>query len=227
MIAPSVTSATSKGNKKTYPPSSNQQSAISSQSGGTVGSSDNRNPSQHRVADSTTVSLSSSTEPIMHSRVSSPSKSDQANTTPTVTAPGSPSSHSADRRVVDTTTNRLSSNQLRASSVINLSKSRQMSPDEISVLELGLNFCPSVKEINKEQLADDYFHFIRRLKLREYFSGADDDTNELDDSPTSPDRCASTWKQCNPDFYPEEVKENRSAGLEWFVEQFLSESRHA
>ena len=112
--------------------------------------------------------------------------------------------------------------QLRTSSVINLSKKRTLTPDEISVLEFGLNFCPSVKEFNKEKLADDCFHFIRRLKLKEYFSGTATDTAEVDDEPTEPDRAPSKWKQTNPDYYPEEVRNNRSEGLRWFIDKFLS-----
>jgi hypothetical protein len=56
--------------------------------------------------------------------------------------------------------------QLKSSSVINLSKKRTLTKAEISVLEFGLTFCPSVKEFNKEGLADDCFHFIRKLKLK-------------------------------------------------------------
>ena len=52
--------------------------------------------------------------------------------------------------------------------VVNLSN-RTITDTERSVLELGLTFCPSQKNFNKEKLSLDLFHFIRRLKLREHF----------------------------------------------------------
>ncbi len=112
--------------------------------------------------------------------------------------------------------------QLRTSSVINLCKTRILSPDEISVLEFGLNFCPSVKDFNKESVTDGCFRFIRRLKLREYFFGRETDTSEVDDHPPDPDRAPSQWRERNPDYYPDEVKNNTSEGLRWFIDHFLS-----
>ena len=44
-----------------------------------------------------------------------------------------------------------------------------LSPAEISVLEKGLNFCPTVKAPNAERLLDDIYFFCRKLKLKEYF----------------------------------------------------------
>ena len=41
--------------------------------------------------------------------------------------------------------------------------------DKISVLELGLGFCPTVKMLRKEQTTNDFYRFIRQLKLLEYF----------------------------------------------------------
>ena len=54
------------------------------------------------------------------------------------------------------------------SMVVNLSK-RTITGTERSVLELGLTFCPSQKNFNKEKLSLDFFQFIRRLKLPEHF----------------------------------------------------------
>lgn len=112
--------------------------------------------------------------------------------------------------------------QLKSSSVINLSKKRTLTKAEISVLEFGLTFCPSVKEFNKERLADDCFHFIRKLKLKEYFARTHDETTERDEHPQDPDRAASKWKQSNPDFFPDEVRNNTSTGLQWYIDQFLA-----
>ena len=52
--------------------------------------------------------------------------------------------------------------------IVNLSN-RQLTTDEVSVLELGLSFCPTTKYLNKEQTTNDFYSFIRRLKFFEYF----------------------------------------------------------
>ena len=54
------------------------------------------------------------------------------------------------------------------SNIINL-HSLKLSDPEASVLELGLTFCPSVNSYDKEKVADDFYHLIRRLKLKECF----------------------------------------------------------
>ena len=36
------------------------------------------------------------------------------------------------------------------------------------------------------------------------------------------ERVASKWKQRNPDFFPEEVRNSTSTGLQWYIDQFLS-----
>ena len=64
-------------------------------------------------------------------------------------------------------------------SVINLS-SRILTQIELKVLELGLSFCPSVKEFNKDQLTIDFCNFIRKLKLKEFFH--QDENSENSDS---------------------------------------------
>ena len=108
------------------------------------------------------------------------------------------------------------------SKVINLSQ-RELSADEISVLELGLNFCPSVQHYNKEQLAEDCYNFIRRLKLREYFYK--DEVTTPEDDISDEDRCELNWASKNPDWYPEEVIEGRSEGLVKFIDEFLKGTR--
>ena len=44
-----------------------------------------------------------------------------------------------------------------------------LTTDEISVLELGLTFCPTVKLLSKEHTTNDFYRFIWQLKLHEYF----------------------------------------------------------
>ena len=51
-------------------------------------------------------------------------------------------------------------------SLISNLSNRSISETEKTVLELGLTFCPSQKNLNKEQLALDFYHFIRQLKLK-------------------------------------------------------------
>ncbi len=101
---------------------------------------------------------------------------------------------------------------------------RDLSADEILVLVLGLNFCPAIQHYNKEQLADDCFHFIRCLKLREYFHREGEDNDTKDTLPDE-DRCKLDWATKNPDWYPDEVIEGRSAGLVKFIDEFLRGTR--
>ena len=49
--------------------------------------------------------------------------------------------------------------------------------DEISVLALGLTFSPTVKMLSKEQTTNDFYRFIRRLKLHDYFYENPDQTS--------------------------------------------------
>ena len=87
--------------------------------------------------------------------------------------------------------------------IVNLSK-RSLTETEKSVLQLGLTFCPSPKNLNKEQLALDLFNFIHRLKLREHFfhnpsqpqsaNDGDKTVNQEDDLP---------WKDTNSHWYPQ------------------------
>ena len=99
--------------------------------------------------------------------------------------------------------------------IVNLSK-RSITETEKSVLELGLTFCPSQKNFNKEQLSTDFFHFIRRLKLREHFfrspSSYDNENIRTDE------RSEHKWKASNKYWYPEELQINRSEGLLKFID---------
>ena len=105
--------------------------------------------------------------------------------------------------------------------VTNLSK-RMLTDVELSVLELGLTFCPSSKEINKDMVCEDFLKFIRHLNLREYFQNSPQNREEQED-----DREPTGWLSSNPDWYPLEVSENRSESLKNFISDFKSDTKMA
>ena len=47
--------------------------------------------------------------------------------------------------------------------------STKLSESEISLLNKELNFCPSTKEPNKEQLLDDLYFFLSKVKTKRIF----------------------------------------------------------
>ena len=102
-----------------------------------------------------------------------------------------------------------------SSLIINLSK-RILSETERNVLELGLTFCPSQKNYNKEQISLDFFQFIHRLRLREYFFINKETTSNQSDN-TIDERYNSKWKEKNSEWYPDYVKYNCSEGLEMLI----------
>ena len=58
--------------------------------------------------------------------------------------------------------------------------STKLGETEISLQNKGLiNFCPTTKEPNKEQLLDNLYFFCRKLKLKEYFCGAYSTTDKI------------------------------------------------
>ena len=71
--------------------------------------------------------------------------------------------------------------------------STKPSESEISLLNKGLNFCPSMKEPNKEQLLDDLYFFCRKLKLKENFHGGDSTTDKIQQE----ERCGRNTKLPN------------------------------
>ena len=99
-----------------------------------------------------------------------------------------------------------------SSLIVNLLK-RILSETERNVLELGLTFCPSQNNYNKEQISFDFFQFIRRLRLREYFFVNKGPTSNQSDD-TIDERYNLKWKEKNSEWYPDYVKYNRSEGLE-------------
>ena len=60
--------------------------------------------------------------------------------------------------------------------VINLSD-QILTPDQLSVLSKGLNFCPTPKEPNPGELRTDLDDFHRRLRLNLHFSDPEEDTS--------------------------------------------------
>ena len=77
------------------------------------------------------------------------------------------------------------------SSVVSFLKTRVLRKEDISVLEHGLNFCPSLKHYNKESLSDSIYWFIRHLKFHEYFFNISDTTENNTDDVLDPDQCPS------------------------------------
>ena len=95
-----------------------------------------------------------------------------------------------------------------------------ISETEKTVLELGLTFCPSQKNLNKEQLTLDFYHFIRRLKLQEYFhfNLAHNNQDNPENHVTTDDESSNlNWSNKNFDWYPHSVKNDHSEGLLKFI----------
>lgn len=106
---------------------------------------------------------------------------------------------------------------------------RTLTEAERSVIELGLSFCPSQKELDKNQLTDDLFQFIRKLKLREFFDHNSEGDPSQESSPEVPqddqqesDRAPSKWIRQNRDWFPNVVRNNRSAGLLQWIDKIKS-----
>ena len=85
-----------------------------------------------------------------------------------------------------------------------------ISKTEKTVLEVGLTFCPSQKNLNKEQLhiTLDFYHFIHRLKLKEYFHFNPPHTCNNQNNPenhvtTDDERSKLNWSNKNADWYPD------------------------
>ena len=52
--------------------------------------------------------------------------------------------------------------------IFNISKSKLTSA-ETKVLEKGLNFCPTTKDLDSKSLMNDLFSFCRKMRMREFF----------------------------------------------------------
>ena len=105
-------------------------------------------------------------------------------------------------------------------SLISNLSNRSISETKKTVLELGLTFCPSQKNLNKEQLTLDFYHVICQLKLNEYFhfnlphNNHDNPENHVT---TDDERSNLTWSNTNSHRYPDSVKNNCSEGLLQFI----------
>ena len=116
-------------------------------------------------------------------------------------------------------------NKKKKSPIVNLSN-RTLSEEEKRVLELGLTFCPSTEHYNKERLAEDFYMFIRRLKLAEYFE-AKDTTNSQSQITTGDDQCPPKFVQTPSDWYPEEVRNHRSPALVEFIDAVMKDTKRS
>ena len=74
--------------------------------------------------------------------------------------------------IVDGNNIKSSKNKMKTTDTICNISSTKLSESKISLLNKGLNSCPSTKEPNKEQLLDDLYFFCRKLKLKEHFMAA-------------------------------------------------------
>ena len=111
--------------------------------------------------------------------------------------------------------------------IFNLSN-RQLKTDEGPVLELGQSVCPRTKYLNKEQTTNDFYSFIGRLKIFEYFH----ENPNLQDSQhitndVNTERDILDWRKRNPDCYPIDLKEKRSEGLVSLIEKIISDSNES
>ena len=74
----------------------------------------------------------------------------------------------------------------------------KLSESEISLLNKRLNFCPSTRKPNQEQLLDDLYFFCQKLKLKQYFYGGDNITDIIEQE----ERCDLNIKLPNRYFNP-------------------------
>jgi len=72
--------------------------------------------------------------------------------------------------------------------------------EEISVLEKGLNFCPTTKDLNQEELLDDLFSFCRKQRLKHHFHNNETSINNKND--LQEERCELKSVTKNPYFNP-------------------------
>ena len=117
------------------------------------------------------------------------------------------------------------SSKKKSSPIINLS-SRVLNADEKKVLELGLSWCPSVQHFNKEQLAEDFYMFIRRLKLTEYFHDKPSAHYARLQEPAE-DQSSPKYSQPSSDWYPDEVRNHRSPALVDFIDSMLRDTKRS
>ena len=81
----------------------------------------------------------------------------------------------------------------------------ELTSAEQSILEKGLNFCPTTKSPNKTKLLDDLYFFCRKLKLKEYFFDHSKTTTSSSNSSYehNKERCELKTKIPNPYYNPQ------------------------
>ena len=81
--------------------------------------------------------------------------------------------------------------------------SARLSNSEWSVLEKGLNFCPTSKEPNRINLLDDLYFFCRKLRLKEYFYSPESGNTDVEAiNEDDVERCHSGTRKANPYYNP-------------------------
>ena len=78
-----------------------------------------------------------------------------------------------------------------------------------------------MKDYNKESLVDSFYWLISHLKLCEYFFNSWDTTENNTDDILDSDWCSSKWSELNPSWYPYDVREGCSKGLQTFIKDIL------
>ena len=95
--------------------------------------------------------------------------------------------------------------ELNQSDVIENLSNYMINESEKSVLEKGLNFCPTTESPNKLRLLDDLYFFCRKLRLKEFFYNPAQEVipDEEDDSLlTDDERCPLKKNVSNPYYNP-------------------------
>ena len=82
----------------------------------------------------------------------------------------------------------------------------------MSLLDKGLNFCPSTKDVNNEELLDDTFAYCRKLRLKYHFNKPVEETGdeqsneqsneEINEPSINDERCPMKTTFKNPYFDP-------------------------
>ena len=94
-----------------------------------------------------------------------------------------------------------------------------LSDPELTILEKGLNFCPSTDKLKKDELLDDIFNFCRNMRLKEHFSN-DNENIIQPNNPNINERCPMKTKHRNPYYNP---PMNTSPNLEKYIACIKSE----
>ena len=98
------------------------------------------------------------------------------------------------------------SKKVNSDIVQNLSDAK-ISIAEQSVLEKGLNFCPTSKFPSRIKLLDDLYFFCRKLRLKEYFYSPDEEST-ADTSEEEQEKCDLNTRIANPFFNPSKSPSN-------------------